>query len=353
MPGLKNPGDCQLFRQNHVAQFVDRFLFFLPLRILKFLNAVEDLAEIAWRINCHLIAYIGAESSRQLNPEHRRFAFKIKFSESDELLQRNHFLFLLWIDTSNHRCESPVVKFHNHGALHIRGGGNNARSPVDFRLERSPIAHHVLGGHENVGVEIDYLLAQLPIKPGHDRNHEDKHHHAEHHANDRNQCDDRQKRALRLQVSERQEKTKRQFQFALSVAANSVQFNRASIGRANSSLQAARNASSRRRARSDAPYLACCARQTRETRAQPYFSACAVSSSSVTNSSAEAWVASRSTGAARLWSSALFQRVTHTHHLSPGVNPGKPHSGRGVIRSLPSSMEKSKNSCVTFTQTVC
>ncbi len=28
-------------------------------------------------------------------------------------------------------------------------------------------------------------------------------------------------------------------------------------------------------------------------------------------------MASRSTGAARLWSSALFQRVTHTHHLSP------------------------------------
>src|SRR5438552_1827214 len=123
MAGLENPGNSQLFRENHVSQFVDRFLFFVALRILKFLNAVEDLAE-------------------------------------------------------------------------------------------------------NVGVKIEYFLPQLPIKPGHNRNHEDKHHHAEHYANDRDQCDDRQKCALRLQVPERQEKTKRQFQFALSVAANSLEFNR-------------------------------------------------------------------------------------------------------------------------------
>src|ERR1700720_3144104 len=84
-----------------------------------------------------------------------------------------------------------------------------------------------------------------------------------------------------------------------------------------------------------------------------YFSAYAFNSSSVTNSRAEAWVASRSTGAARLCSSADFQRVTQTHHLSPGLSPGNPHSGTGVTRSLPSSTEKSKNSRVTFTQTVC
>ncbi len=226
MAGLENPGDSQLFRENHVAQFVDRFLFFFALRILKFLNAVEDLAEIAGRINCHLIAYADAEFSRQLNPEHCRFAFEIEFPNFDELLQGNHFLFLLGIDTPNHRCEPPVVKFGNHRALHIRSGGNHARSLVDFRLERSPIAHDILRGDENVGVKIDYFLPQLAIKPGHNRNHEDKHHHAEHYANDRDQCDDRQKCALRLQVPERQEKTKRQFQFALSVAANSLEFNR-------------------------------------------------------------------------------------------------------------------------------
>src|SRR5262249_87512 len=84
-----------------------------------------------------------------------------------------------------------------------------------------------------------------------------------------------------------------------------------------------------------------------------YFRAWAFRSSRVTNSRAEAWLASRSTGAARPCSSADFQRVTQTHHLSPGFNPGKPHSGIGVTRSLPSSTEKSRNSRVTFTQTVC
>jgi len=84
-----------------------------------------------------------------------------------------------------------------------------------------------------------------------------------------------------------------------------------------------------------------------------YFTACAFKSSSETNSSADECVASRSTGAARFASSADFQRVTQTHHLSPGFNPGNPQSGTGVIRSLPSSTEKSRNSCVTFTQTVC
>src|SRR5205085_4780718 len=51
--------------------------------------------------------------------------------------------------------------------------------------------------------------------------------------------------------------------------------------------------------------------------------------------------------------SADFQRVTQTHHLSPGLSPGNPHSGTGVTKSLPSSTEKSRNSRVTFTQTVC
>ena len=55
--------------------------------------------------------------------------------------------------------------------------------------------------------------------------------------------------------------------------------------------------------------------------------ACAFKSSRSTNSSTEEWVASRSIGAARPFSSAAFQRVTQTHQRSPGLSPGKPHSG--------------------------
>src|SRR6266508_3309461 len=109
-------------------------------------------------------------------------------------------------------------------------------------------------------IEIDDFLTQLAIKPGHDRDHEDQHRYAEHHSDDRNQGDDREKGALRFQIPQRQEKTKRKVQFGISVAANSVEFNR--------------------RLYSESAY--------------------AFSSSNVTNSSAEACVASRSTGAARL-----------------------------------------------------
>ena len=75
---------------------------------------------------------------------------------------------------------------------------------------------------ENVRVEIDHFLAQLTIEPGHDRDHENQHRHAEHDAENGDQCDDREKRALRFQIAQREEKTKRQFQFGVSVAANAL-----------------------------------------------------------------------------------------------------------------------------------
>lgn len=88
-------------------------------------------------------------------------------------------------------------------------------------------------------------------------------------------------------------------------------------------------------------------------RHQPSQIACARSSSSVTNSMADEWVASRSTGGATPASSASFQRVTHRHHRSPGSSPGKSHSGCGVTRSLPCARENSRNSRVIFAHTVC
>ena len=102
----------------------------------------------------------------------------------------------------------------------------HARRFIDFGLECSPVAEHVLGSDQNVRIEIDDFLTQLPIESGHDRNHKDQHGHAEHHANDRDQCDDGEKCTLRFQIPQRQEQTKRKLQFVLSVAANSMGFNR-------------------------------------------------------------------------------------------------------------------------------
>jgi len=71
MTGLKNAGDSQLFRENYIAQFVDRFPLFFALCVLQLLNAVQNLAEITRRIDCELIADGDSEFSRQLNPKNR------------------------------------------------------------------------------------------------------------------------------------------------------------------------------------------------------------------------------------------------------------------------------------------
>ena len=54
-----------------------------------------------------------------------------------------------------------------------------------------------------------------------------------------------------------------------------------------------------------------------------------------TNSSAEACVASSTTGGATPASSASCQRAATTHHRSPATRPGNIHCGCGVTRSFP------------------
>ena len=45
--------------------------------------------------------------------------------------------------------------------------------------------------------------------------------------------------------------------------------------------------------------------------------------------------------------------AAQTHQESPSFKPGKLNSGCGVIKSLPASLDHSKNLLVTFAQTVC
>src|SRR5205809_7447480 len=78
-------------------------------------------------------------------------------------------------------------------------------------------------------IKIDHFLAQFAIEARHHGNDENQHRYAEHHAYDRDQRDDRNKRALWFQIPQRQEETKRKLQFRVSVAANSIEFNRRPI----------------------------------------------------------------------------------------------------------------------------
>src|SRR5262249_49145367 len=190
MASLKDSGNSQFLRQNHVAQLVDRFFFFIPLGIFQFFDAIEDLPKIAGRIDGDLVADVRLQFTRELNAEHSRFAFQVELTEFDEFSQRNDLFFFGRIDAANQGCDSPVLKFQNNWSLDVRGRRNDACGVVDFCFERSPIAQDVFRAHKNMRIEIDYFLTQFAIEPGHNRNHENQHRYAERHTNNRNQSDD-------------------------------------------------------------------------------------------------------------------------------------------------------------------
>ena len=196
MTGLEDTSDGQFLWQDYVTQLVDRFFFFVALRVLQFLNAIQDLAEITGRINCDLIADMRLQFPRELNTEHGGFAFQIELAVFDELLQRDHRFLPRRIDAANHGREPPVLKFGDHRTLNVRRGRDYPGRIVDLPFERSPIPQNIVGAHENMRIEIDHFLAQLAVKPGHHRNYQDKHCHTEHHAQHGNQCDDGQECAL-------------------------------------------------------------------------------------------------------------------------------------------------------------
>src|SRR5207237_2105989 len=89
LASLKNSGDGEFFRKNNFPQLTDCFLFFGAFFSLPGFNFVEDLAEIAGRVNSHLIADGDAEFLRQLDAEHGRIALQIKFTPLDDISQRN------------------------------------------------------------------------------------------------------------------------------------------------------------------------------------------------------------------------------------------------------------------------
>jgi len=141
------------------------------------------------------------------------------------LPNRNYFFFLSGIDSPHHRRQSLVLKLGNDWALHERRSRDHVRRVVDLLLKCSPVTHHVLAFHENVRVEINDLLSQLAIETGHHRDHENQHRYTERHADDRDQRDNGKKSAFRFEITQRQKKTERQFQVAVTLAAKASLYN--------------------------------------------------------------------------------------------------------------------------------
>src|ERR1700730_4904297 len=222
---LEDAGDGQIFWQNNLAQFIERFLFIGALGGLEILNLVENLSEIAGRINSQLVADADAQNAGEIAPEHGQIAIEIELSILYEFANRNDFFFLRRIDSAHYRRETLILKFNNDRTLRERRGRDHVRRALDFLLQRAPIANHVFALHQNVSVEIDDLLPQLAIEAGHDRDHKNEDGDAEGDPDDRDQRDDGKKRALRFEITEREKKAERQFQVADMLAANAPVYN--------------------------------------------------------------------------------------------------------------------------------
>src|SRR5438270_11900612 len=213
MASLENAGHRQLFWENDFAQLIDRFPLFVALGFLQLFLPIEDVAEIAGRIDRQLVANVDVKFSRELDADHGRFAIQIERSFLDEFFQfRNHFFFLDGIDAANERRQALMLVFDNHWPLDVGRRRDNVRRVPDFHGEIAPVAQHVVGAYENVRVPIHDFLPQLAIEPGHDRNHDDQHGDAEHDADHRDQSDDRDEGAFRIQIPERKKETKREYQ---------------------------------------------------------------------------------------------------------------------------------------------
>ena len=74
----------------------------------------------------------------------------------------------------------------------------------DQFVDLAPVGHGMTLLNLQVGLGSDEPLAELQIKPGHHRQHDDQYRNAEHHPGDTDQGDDRDKGALGPQITQRE-----------------------------------------------------------------------------------------------------------------------------------------------------
>ena len=97
-------------------------------------------------------------------------------------------------------------------ALDVRRGRRPPPACSDFHRQIAPLAQDVFGADQDVRIEIDHLLPQLPIEARHHRDDKNEHHHSEHHTDDRDEGDDRNEGAFRLQIAQCEKEAEWKFQ---------------------------------------------------------------------------------------------------------------------------------------------
>ena len=188
---------------------IERLLLPRRVLVLQLLYAIENLAQIARRIDGQLVAHIDVQLARKFDPNHGRVALQVQLPALDELAQGNHFFFLFQFHSANQWRQATPVELDNHRPLHIRRGRDHARRVPNLHRQVTPVAQDILRRDQNVRVELHHLLSQLAIETSHDRDNQDEYRHAQGHPQNGDERDDGNKRPLRFEVTEREEEAER------------------------------------------------------------------------------------------------------------------------------------------------
>src|SRR4029450_4179245 len=112
-------------------EVVARVLVLRAWLLVEAFQLVEDLAEVARRIDSELVTNRQAELLCQIDTDYGRITLEVELAKLDEFADRDALLFLGGINPPDHWRETPVLKFHDHRPLDVGSGRDYAGSVAD------------------------------------------------------------------------------------------------------------------------------------------------------------------------------------------------------------------------------
>src|SRR5260370_37793995 len=98
-----------------------------------------------------------------------------------------------------------ILELNDDATLSKRSSCDSSFGFLGGIQDLAPVVHDFIAADQYVGIEPDDLPLKLPFKTRHHRDHNDQYADPKDHPQDRDQCNQRNKGALRLQVTQRQE----------------------------------------------------------------------------------------------------------------------------------------------------
>src|SRR5208337_263537 len=201
--GVKHPRNSDLHRKNELPHPLQ--VLFIICLALGIIESLLELSHVVRRIDFQRITYVNAKRGRQLRTYDAVISTQIKFSGDQELLQIRNRLLQIRIDSAQPRNGSMVLELNDDATLSKRSSCDYSLGFLGVIQDLAPVIHDFVAAYQYIGIEPDDLPLELPFKTSHHRDHNNQYADPKDHAQDRDQCNQRNKGALRLQVAQRQE----------------------------------------------------------------------------------------------------------------------------------------------------